>query len=114
MSFSKAIVKRASAIGVFSLTILLSACSWVDPIEGVEKVNVVTLPEVLKCEKLGAVNTSVLAKLGFIDRDKEAVMQDSIALAKNEAIRMGGNRLVVVQVPQDGHMRFDIYHCPNK
>ncbi|CAN8141410.1 DUF4156 domain-containing protein [Thiomicrorhabdus sp. 6S2-11] len=106
-SFSKNIISMLAV----STVLLMSACSWVEPLDGVDQVKVVTLPDVLRCEKLGSVNTSVLNKIGFINRDKDAVMYDSIALAKNEAVRMAGNRLVAVETIQDGHMRFDVYQC---
>lgn len=114
MSLSKSHTKQAIIAGALSVTMLLSACSWIEPVEGGDQVKVVTLPEVLKCERLGSVNTSVLAKVGFIERDADAVMADSIALAKNEAVRMGGNRLIAAQTLKNGHMRFDVYQCPTK
>ncbi|MBO1924424.1 DUF4156 domain-containing protein [Thiomicrorhabdus sp. 6S3-12] len=97
-------------VAVF-LSLAASGCSWIKPIQGAEQIELVTVQEIISCQKIGAVNTSVLSNVGFIERSSEAVTENSVALAKNEAVRMGGNRIVAVQPPEDGHMRFDIYLC---
>ncbi|QKI89304.1 DUF4156 domain-containing protein [Thiomicrorhabdus xiamenensis] len=93
------------------LSFVTSGCTWIKPIQGADQVELVTVQDIISCQKIGAVNTSVLSKVGFIERSSESVTENSIALAKNEAVRMGGNRIVAVEPAEDGHMRFNIYLC---
>ncbi|BBP45805.1 hypothetical protein THMIRHAS_11780 [Thiosulfatimonas sediminis] len=89
----------------------VSGCSLVQPQDGAEQVRLVTLSEVYSCNKLGRVHTTVVAKLGFIERSQDSVIKDSVVLAKNEAVRLKGNRIIAVTEPIQGKMEFDVYVC---
>lgn len=89
----------------------LSACSWVKPTSEGEKVSLVKDFNVKDCKKLGSTTTSVKDKIGFIERDKDAVMKELTTLAQNTAAKMGGDSIVATSPAKDGEMTFDIYKC---
>ncbi len=99
-------------IGLLGIVLIsMSACSWINPIEGAEKVAVLQSDEVSHCEKLGSSSTTTLHKVGFYHRDTEAMKKELIKLAQNEAIKMHGNTIVPNSKLIDGQMNFDIYRC---
>lgn len=98
-----------------SATILtISGCSWVEVNPNASQVKLLTISDIQNCEKLGEIESTVLDKVGFIDRDKEAVVENLVDLARNEAVQMGGNALVPASKVKDGRMRFWLYQCPGK
>jgi hypothetical protein len=105
-------INSLAKTGLFGAVLLsLSACSWVKPIEGASRVDVMYAYEVVNCEKLGGTTTSVRDKVGFIERDAGAIRGDLTKLAQNEAIRMGGDTIVATTPPVNGAMSFNIYRC---
>jgi len=102
-------------ISFFSVAVLsLSACSWVQPLPGAFHVAYLPASEVTDCKKLGSTRASVLDKVGFYQRDNEAVKQDLIAVARNTAVDMRGDTIVSTSALQNGRMEFDIYRCLNQ
>lgn len=99
-------------LGLVTFSLVLSACSWIDPLPGSGSVNLAAAQQVEHCKKIGFISTSVLDKIGFIPRDEEAVTKNLIELAKNEAVRMGGNTLVPLGKADKGQMQFDLFQCP--
>lgn len=100
---------RIGLLGV--VLISMSACSWINPIEGAEKVAVLQSDEVSHCVKLGSSSTTTLHKIGFYHRDDEAMKKELIKLAQNEAIKMQGDSIVANSELVEGQMSFDIYRC---
>jgi len=99
-------------IGLLGIVLIsISACSWINPIEGAQRVAVLQSDEVSRCEKLGSSSTTTLSKVGFYQRDDEAIKKELIKLAQNEAIKMQGNTIVASSPLIDGQMNFDIYRC---
>jgi len=108
-------MSKIFTISLLSATVLsLSACSWVQPLPGAFKVAYLPASEVIDCKKLGSTHASVLDKVGFYQRDNEAVKQDLIAVARNTAVDMRGDTIVSTSVLQNGRMEFDIYRCLNQ
>lgn len=89
----------------------LSACTWVKPTEEAEQVQLVKSHHVNGCERLGATTSSVKHEVGPIKREQEAVREELIVLAKNEAAAIGGDTIVAQDPPREGRMKFDIYRC---
>mgnify|MGYP002062439421 CR=1 FL=1 len=89
----------------------MSACSWINPIEGAEKVAILQSNEVSHCVKLGSSSTTTLFKVGFYERDAVAMKKELIKLAQNEAIKMQGDSIVANSDLIEGRMSFDIYRC---
>jgi len=108
-------IQKIRSIAALSLAIgamlSLSACSWVNPLPGAFKVALLDASEVAECKKLGSTHTSVLDKVGFYDRDTEAMTEDLVMLARNEAVRMRGDTIVALTPVQNGQMEFAIYRC---
>jgi len=99
-------------IGLLGIVLVsMSACSWINPIEGAKTVAVLQSDEVSHCEKLGSSSTTTLHKVGFYHRDAEAMKKELIKLAQNEAIKMQGDTIVPSSELIDGQMSFDIYRC---
>ncbi|MDA3808192.1 MAG: DUF4156 domain-containing protein [Thiomicrorhabdus sp.] len=101
-------------IGLLGIVLIsMSACSWINPIEGAETVAVLQSDEVSQCVKLGSSSTTTLFKVGFYQRDAEAMKKELIKLAQNEAIKMQGDSIVANSELIEGQMSFDIYRCNN-
>lgn len=89
----------------------LSACSWIQPLPGAFNVALLSADEVTDCKKLGSTHATVLDKVGFYHRDKEAIKKDLIAVARNEAVNMRGDTIVATSELHNGKMDFAIYRC---
>lgn len=97
--------------GVASLLLSMAACSWVKPLPGAHSITVVKSLEQNQCTKLGTTNTNALDAVGFYQRDEDAIIKDLLMLAKNEAVRMGGDTIIAETGLENGRMRFGIYRC---
>lgn len=98
------------SVSVISV-MLLSACSWVQPLPEADKVAVMQFEDVSKCQKLGSTRNQTLDKITIFERSEDAKYQELVALAKNEAVRMRGDTIVPLTTMQDGIMEFAIYNC---
>ena len=98
----------------FSLLMIiigLSACTWIEPTKESLGVILVKPGNVTNCKKLGITNATVTHKIGVLTRDKEAVTEDLITVAKNDAAKLGGDSIVAKGENIDGKMSFIIYKC---
>ena len=91
--------------------LLLSACSWVQPLPGAYGVALLDANDVKQCKKLGSTTTSVLSRVGIYDRNTAAMKKDLILLARNEAVNMRGDTIVAISPVVEGRMEFAIYKC---
>ena len=100
---------------LYTLTfvLLLSACAseFIKPVNGSEKVNLVTSKQLDGCASLGKVSVNVLTKVGIYTRDIQAVDDNLLQLGRNEAIALGGNTLVKDHMPEYGKQVFAVYNC---
>lgn len=98
-------------VGALVLLSTLSACTWVELKEEAESIAVLNeAPS--GCERLGASNAVTKADIGFIDRNNETVAEELQTLARNAAVRMGGDTVVVEsEISQAGEQTFGIYRC---
>lgn len=101
----RALITLATILGV-------SACTWVDVNEGAQNVAIVDeLPA--SCERVGTTDVRTQTDIGFIDRDREVVETELQTLARNAAVRKGGNTLVAeTDISTEGEQRFGLYRCP--
>lgn len=95
----------------FTALSMLSACSWVKTTDSGKHVMVKTYEQVGDCQKLGYTRSSVLNKVGLIQRNRQTMTMELQALAQNEAASMGGNSIVARDPVKDGQMVFDVYLC---
>ena len=96
---------------LLAMSLVLSGCSWVQPLPGADDVALMQIEDVAKCQKLGSTRAQTLNKVTMFERDQEAMRNELIALAKNEAVRMRGDTIVQLSELKDGTMEFGIYDC---
>ncbi len=49
--------------------------------------------------------------MGIFGRNEKKIADELVALAKNEAVRMGGDAVVAQGAPKDGFQKFSVYLC---
>ena len=105
-------IKSLIKVGVsLSGLALISACSWVAPIEGSDQVALVKPMNVAGCQKLGHTVSFVQDKIVGLTRNQETVIEELITLGKNQAVDMGGDTIVQTDTLKEGKIGFDIYKC---
>jgi hypothetical protein len=98
---------------LISLTAAITtACTLVEPAPGSEAIKVTSQEQVSGCDLLGQANTQVLDKVWFVERSEEPIAENLDTLAKNEAVRMGGNALVAAGEIKEGRRSYNVYKCP--
>lgn len=102
---------KGSKIIVVGSLAALCACSWVKPIAGADQVSLIKPGIAQACEELGSASTQVKDRVGIFGRNEKKIADELIALAKNEAVRLGGDAVVADGAPKDGFQRFKIYRC---
>jgi len=90
---------------------ILSACTWVKPVEDAANVTVVEARHVTTCERIGVTSASVKDRVGFINRSDTRVAEELATLAKNSAATMGGDTLVANSEIAEGVQEFIVYRC---
>ena len=97
---------------IFIIILALTSCSWVEPTKEGSAVAVVTdAVKVEACKKLATTTSTVLDKVGFIDRTESAIIDELTILAKNKAAELGGDTIISKGPVNEGTMSFEIYKC---
>jgi len=97
-----------------SITILISivsACTWVKPIENASDISLISLTDTASCKVLGNTNVSVKDRVGILKRGSTKVAEELTTLAKNAAVNMGGNSIAAKTEVNEGQQEFGIYQC---
>ena len=81
--------------------------------EGVERVSLADANQVTGCNLKGTRTISVLAKVGFIDRDAKDVEDNLYQIALNDAVDVGADTVVKGESQEFGKRIFKIYKCRN-
>ena len=102
-------VRKTSLV---ALALLAPGCAWVSLERGAEAVSVRSAGQVEACERLGKTHTRTLERIGPIPRRQGPVGQELERLARNEAVRMGGNAVAPLDEEREGEQTFGIYACP--
>jgi len=91
----------------------LSGCanSLIGAHPGVERVSLAEANQVGVCKSMGKTIVSVMAKVGFIDRDKDDVEADLYQLARNDAADSGADTLVKGESKEFGKRTYEMYKC---
>jgi hypothetical protein len=92
---------------------LVGGCTFLKETPEGKKVRVLTAQEVGHCTQVGKLTSSVVDKVGFIARSREAVAEDVILNARNSAADMGGDTMVAVGKLAEGKQTFEVYKCLN-
>lgn len=90
-----------------------AGCAWVEISEAGQGVKILDPSEVEACEQIGRTRSTTQSKLLFVSRNKNKVLEEQTALARNEAAHMGGNAVVVAGEPEGSSQLFNVYKCPN-
>lgn len=90
---------------------LASACTWVKPAPGAEHVALVKPAHTENCRYLGEASATVKHSLAGLKRKQAKVADELVNLARNEAIKMGGDTIVSAAEPSDGRQQFKVYAC---
>jgi hypothetical protein len=90
----------------------LSSCAWVEPTKESDTVAVVTdAARVEGCKKLLSTTSTVLDKVGFMDRTERAMVDELTILARNKAAAVGGDTIISKGPVKEGSMSFDVFKC---
>ena len=93
-------------------TVLLSGCSFIDPLKGAAAIKLKQLDEVAHCHKLAETHVQTLHKLGFLYRNQADIEKELESLARNDAVRFKGNVIVPLDEIKQGANDYAIYLCP--
>ncbi|WGP00404.1 DUF4156 domain-containing protein [Saccharophagus degradans] len=102
---------KGAKIIVVGSVVALCACSWVKPISGAEQVSLIKPGIAQACKELGSASAQVKDRVGIFGRNEKKIADELVALAKNEAVRMGGDAVVAQGAPKDGFQKFNVYLC---
>lgn len=94
--------------------LLLASCQWVKPTSGSESISLVKPGHAENCQKIGMTRSKVKDGLGVVKRKGSKVTQELVTLAKNEAVKLGGDTIVATGDIVEGEQEFDVYKCLNR
>lgn len=103
--------KVVPLLAASSLSILLTACTWVKVTPAAEGVRVASAEEVSGCKQVGTASANVLSKVGFVARNEYKVAAELEALARDQAAKLGGNVIVADTEVVEGQQSFRVYMC---
>lgn len=91
--------------------IAVAGCAWVAPTSGGALVRLEAPAQVLGCEKVGRTHSSTKDRVWVFARGSEKVREELETLARNEAARMGGDRIVAESGVENGRQTYGVYRC---
>lgn len=89
----------------------LGACTFVPVTPEGAQVKVESAQTVPNCERKGTTSASTKHKIAFVPRSADIVTEELIDLARNDAVKLGGNTIVAETPEHDGQRTFAVYHC---
>jgi len=98
---------------VTACTLAVSACTWVKPTPGGEKVRLLSSAEVDSCKNLGTTTGTLKDTIAGVQRSEEKVNKEMQTLARNSAAEMGGDAVVPIGKVHNGQQTFEVYKCVN-
>lgn len=93
------------------VSLIVSGCTWVKDEAGAEAVQLRTAEQVRTCERLGQTTVSVRDRVAGVQRKPGKVEEELETLARNSAIELGGNTIVVDGPVRDGQRRYSVWQC---
>ena len=97
---------------VLSVSLLLTACNWVQLTSDGRGVRLATQAEVGNCTRIGTTTSTTTSKIIVVQRGGEKMQEELVTLARNEAGLMDGNVVVADSTIESGRQRFVVYRCP--
>ncbi|MDP3699333.1 MAG: DUF4156 domain-containing protein [Hylemonella sp.] len=110
MQFSKKMMGLA-ALGLLAASLSGCASKLIGERIGADQVVLAKESEVANCKSLGRSTLSVLSTLGPITRSAEAVEDNLLQMARNEAIDKGGDTVVKGNSLEYGKRSFEVFKC---
>ena len=104
--------RRCKPLSALLCGALLGGCTWVDISEQAEQVNVITAAEARDCVRVGNVSAETRAKVMGVERNKDRISDELLALARDEAAALGANAISPITDIVDGRQRFEAWRCP--
>ena len=102
---------KSIIVRCIGLSLLLSACAWVNENPEGRRVNITTAGRVTHCNKVGNINVRSKYKLGFVLRNKNKLKQELEILARNEAVKLQASDIVADAPAEAGQQRYQAYRC---
>ena len=104
---------RTFSISCAMAALLLGGCSstLIGERIGADQVVLADATQVSKCKSLGRTTLSVLSSLGPITRSAEAVEDNLLQMARNEAVDKGGDTVVRGASMEYGKRSYEIFKC---
>lgn len=97
---------------ITSLALALSGgCSWVSLSPDAESVEAVPIERVDGCRKIGESRVGVRDRVAAVQRTPGKVREELERLARNEAARLGGDRIVALGPVSEGSRTYAVYDC---
>lgn len=90
----------------------LCACTWVNENSAGRSVVMTHIDNTEGCTKVGNISAEVKAKIGFIHRSNEKVIDELRVLARNEAIKLRANTIAADGKPINGKQTYQAFTCP--
>ncbi len=100
-----------TAFTAAGLSLLLSACTWVQLSPEAEQVRVVKADEVGDCVKVGTVTSTGRDSVLGLPRRADKVIPELDDLARKQAVAIDADTLVRLSVEGDT-ARYNAYNCP--
>lgn len=103
--------QRIVTLALVGTTVLATGCSWVKPKAGSESVVLVQPAHVGSCQLLGTTTSQVKDRVGILERRNKKVTSELVSLAKNAAVTLEGDTIVMDGEPTEDTQKFTIYRC---
>ncbi len=103
--------KNLAALGLLVAGLTGCASSMIGERVGAEQIVLAKETEVAKCKSLGRSTLSVLSSLGPITRNAEAVEENLLQMARNEAVDKGGDTVVKGNSMEYGKRSYEVFKC---
>ncbi len=108
---ANAVTRRILLALTVAIAATLTACSWVKTSPEADRVEIRQANDLRGCERIGQTTTSVRDRVAGVQRRPGTVEEELADLARNSAVEIGGNALVVDSPVRDGQQRFLVYRC---
>lgn len=110
MQYSRVFV---SLVALSGLALGLTGCAskLIGERVGADQVVLAKESDVSKCKSLGRSTLSVLSSVGPLTRSAEAVEENLLQMARNEAIDKGGDTVVKGNSMEYGKRSYEVFKC---
>jgi len=98
-------------MSVLLMVLLVSSCTWVKLSQEANNIELKNSGELAACQRVGVATAQTKSNIWFYQRDQETVAEEALTLARNEAVKMGGNTLISMGELVNGRQQFAVYLC---